>query len=182
MAFTSLEKLLPRERALLGICGLAVLLAIGNQLVVQRLRAKVRDLSEEIKSAKVQVVGNDDILATKNDVQVQFDRIKDYVPPATVGKVTDAMSTEIEKMASKCGVRLMDRKPQETEKKGFFEKYSVRIEVEGEKESLMRLLSQLEASPQLLRVNRMELTKNAKGAAGTLKGTIVVTEMAPVGP
>jgi|APCry1669188910_1035180.scaffolds.fasta_scaffold27308_1 Tfp pilus assembly protein PilO len=181
MAFVNLEKLLPREKMLLGVCVLAVLLAVGNYLVVRRLHARLADLSLTIQNDSTRLMQNYAILAKKDEVQSEFNKIKAFVPPRPEGRTADALSTEVERLATACGVSLRDRKPQESTKVGFFEKTCVRFEMEGDRESLTKLLWRTESSTQLLRISKMEMTRNPRAGQYPLKAVLYVTAIAPTG-
>lgn len=178
MALINLEKLLPRERMMLGLCCLAVLLAVGNWAVVRRLHARLADLSATIRDDSERLRQNYAIIAKTDEVQAKFESIKKHMPPPPTMKPTDALSTEVEQMAARCGVSLLDRKPQESVKAGFFEKSSVRFEIVGDQEGLMKLLCRTECSPQLLRIGKMEISRNPKAGAFPLKAVIYVTAIA----
>lgn len=181
MALVSLDKLLPRERMLLGVFLIAVLLAVGNYAVASRLHARLAELSRRIRDDTARLSQNYAIIAKTDEVQAQFDRIKVYVPPTPDGKTTDALSTEVEQLATSCGVSLRDRKPQESMRVGGFEKSCVRFEMEGDREGITKLLWRTETSPQLLRVSKMEMTKNPRAGPYPLKVVLYVTAITPAG-
>ncbi|MEI6969971.1 MAG: hypothetical protein WCL44_00510 [bacterium] len=178
MAFVNLDKLLPRERMMLALCCLAVLLAFGNWAVVRRLHTRLADLSAVIRDDSKRLEQNYSIIAKTDEVQAKFDSIKAHIPAVPAIKPTDALSTEIEQMAARCGVSLLDRKPQESVRTGCFEQSSVRFEVVGDQEGLMKLLCRIEASPQLLRIGRLDLTRNPKAGSFPLKAILNVTAIA----
>lgn len=183
MALPSLDKLLPRERLLLGVCCLAVLLALGNWLVVRRVQARLVELSSNIKNDSTRLEQNYAIIAKKDEVQAKYDGIKAYIPqqPAQQNvKGTDELSTEIEQLAARCGVSLLDRKPQESVRMGPFEKSSVRFEMVGDQDGFTRLLYRTEVSPKLLRISKMDISKNTRAGTFPLKAVMVVTAIAQV--
>ena len=178
MAFINLEKLLPRERALLGIGCLVILLAVGNWTVVRSLYSRLSMLSAKISDDRARLEQNYLIIAKVDEVKTKFDSIKAYVPKAPAAKATDALSTEVEQMAASCGVTLLDRKPQESVRVGFFERSCVRFEMTGDRDGLARLLWRTESSPQLLRVSKMQILRNTKAGAAPLKATMYITAIA----
>ena len=177
---SALARLKSRERILLGVAVAAVALAFADRAVVGQIRGRLRDLDRDIRLSEVQVSGNYRILAQKNGVGVEFDRIRHYVPSAADSQVVPRMFTEIEELARGTGVNLIDRKAQASEKMDFFEMFAVRVEVEASREALAKWLWQIEMSPQLLRVNRIELARSSKGTPGLLKGVLVITKAAPL--
>ncbi|MEI6809271.1 MAG: hypothetical protein WCN95_11175 [bacterium] len=180
MALPNLEKLLPRERLLLGVGCLAILLALGNWLVVRRVQTRLEELSAKIRSDSIRLEQNYAIIAKKDEVQVKYDGIKAYIPPPPGMKATDALSTEIEQMAGRCGVSLLDRKPQESVRMGPFEKSCVRFEMMGDQDGFAKLLYRTETSPKLLRISKMDISKNPRAGLFPLKAVIFITAIAQV--
>lgn len=180
MALINLERLLPREKVLLGVGCLAVLLAIGNWAVARRLHARLAELSTKIRDDSARLEQNFAIIAKKDHVQAKYDSIKLHIPNTPSKGAADVLSTEVEQMAAGCGVSLLDRKPQESAKMGFFEKACVRFELVGDQVGLGKLICRTETSPQLLRISRMEISKNPRAGSFPLKAVLYVTAIAQV--
>ncbi len=58
----------------------------------------------------------------------------------------------------------------------FYVEYTIEIETEGQMESLVNFLHQLNASAQLLRVEKLRLNQTKAGST-VLKGSMLITKV-----
>jgi|GEM_PF-6464011 len=178
MALAGLEKLSNRERMLIGLGIIALLFLVADRVVVREIRNNLRRMSIEAGKTKERLGGSQKILAQRKDIEGQFSEIKGYVPPSGSNVVSE-MSTEIEKLATDSGVSLLDRKEQPVVRMDFFDKHTVKAEMEGPTDSIMKFLQAIESSVHLLRVSRLEFTRVAKGGEKYGKGTIMIDKIVP---
>lgn len=168
MAAFSLDRLSMREKTMLGICLVVVVLASINLAVVRPIRARMLELSRETETVEVQVKAGDRILSQKGEISNRFWEVKEHVSQAREGVDPGAeMLSEIERVVTSCGANLLTRKIQGVERGEFFEEHVVKVDLEGTMPALINLLYQLETSPQLLRVRRLDLVGIENG--GPLK-------------
>lgn len=177
MAF-NLDRVTDREKTLMGIGGLVVLLSIGNFIVAKPIELRFREISREIHLASVQVEGNYQILSRQFEVLKAFEPIKNYVmraePSVDQGAV---MLTEIEAIASTCNMNMIDRKSQGAAEREFFKEQEVQVTLEGSLPDIMALLYKLETSPQLLRVSKLDISASGAKTPGAKKVVVVITKM-----
>ena len=179
MAILKLDRLAPRERMLLAVCACIVAVAFVDRLAVEPIRIRFGEISRETRSSEAQLRGNDLILIQRARIATEYERVKDYVEAATAdpGATDSAMLTEIEKLASSCGVSMLERRAQSVEEKDFFREHTVRVEVEGSMGGVMQFLYKLQASRQLLRVRRIDLGPSPKNRAEMRKAVLLVTKI-----
>lgn len=180
MAFANLEKLSNRERMLVGLGILAILVLFADRIVVREIRVKQRDMSAEINKAKSRIIGAKSILAQSGEIGSQFAAIRGYVPPSG-SNVLFEMQREIENLASEVGVNLTDRKDLPPVPMDFFDKFAIRAEMQGDTEKIMKLMQSIESSPHLLRVTRLEIVRSAKEGDKACKGSIFIDKIVPKG-
>lgn len=102
-------------------------------------------------------------LSQKDIVASRYEKLSKYFKNVGSGEETTAIIlSEIESLGRKSNLNLLDLKPQETKDRGFYKEYSVEMEAEGEMESLMDFVYQLNASAQLLRVEKLRLNLKDK--------------------
>jgi len=160
----SLDRLSWREKTLLGVSGIVIFLAVGHQVVVRPIVLRIQGLSRDIETMEAEVKAGDRVLAQKNEISNRFTMVREHVSQAMPGVDPGAdMLSEIERIVTSCGANLLTRKIQGVEKGEFFEEHAVKIDLEGTMPALMTLLYQLETSPQLLRVRRIDLTSTESG-------------------
>ena len=83
---------------------------------------------------------------------------------------------EIEALARKSSVYLVDMKPRKPREVEFYKEYTVEIEAEGYMESLMSFIYQVNTSSQLLRIETLRLNLT-KGGSNVLSASMLITKV-----
>jgi len=85
---------------------------------------------------------------------------------------------ELEKLASSSSVRITNIKPRQSRESGYYKKYVVEVESEGNISGFSKFLYGIQNSRQFLDVEKLSLT--TKGASSDLlKGQMVVVRILP---
>jgi hypothetical protein len=178
----TLEKLSSREKILL-VSGVCVVLALFcEKLVVARVSKRLRSMSVQIEAAEGEVRGNDRILDMRDGVNLDFEEYSAYVMEVPKGRnPVDAMFTALDEFASLDRLIVVgEMKEMATEPGDFFTEYFVKIEVVGTMPNMIRFLHRVEAAPELLRVEKIELSATGDEKSQKKKATLTISRSVSV--
>ena len=168
------NKLSQKEKIGLSAAITFMVIASFDRLVIDPIFAKLKQMSQEIKISEKQLGHDLRNVHQKDQISELFGQYVAYVERSgsdeeEVGKIL----AEIEALARKSNVHLVDVKPQTPKEVDFYKEYDVEVEAEGEIVPLMEFLHQLNTSDQLLRVEKLRLNSKKKGKQ-TLKASMLI--------
>lgn len=175
MAF--LTKLSKKERIGLFIAMGFASLALLDRLVVSPINNRIQQINREIKISEKQLGRDLRNLNRKGIITKEYQKYIQYIKK--VGSDEEEVARilgEIEELARKSAVYLVDMKPQQPKKVDFYKEYTVEIEAEGDMESLVNFLHQLNNSSQLLRAEKLRLNLKEKGSS-IIKASLLITKV-----
>lgn len=155
-----------REKLILCSTALFVSIAIIDRLIIGPIFYKVRSLNEEIGKKEADIKNNLRVLAHKD--QIMADRAK-FASFLTGFKSGDEEMTsilkEIEILADKASVYLVDLKPGGLREAGLIKKFVVNLNCEGQVEQLVDFMYNIEKSDTLLKIEEYQITPKAKDSS-----------------
>lgn len=152
-----------KERIGIIVAVAVVSVAIFDRLIISPINKKIQQINDGIKISERQLEIGLRNLSQKDIVASQYEKFRKYLKNIGSGEETTAIIlSEIESLGRKSNLNLLDLKPQETKDRGFYKEYSVEMEAEGGMECLMNFIYQLNASTQLLRVEKLRLNLRDK--------------------
>ena len=157
---------------------LAFLLVAGlDRLIVNPIRARFVRVDQSVKISEKQLGHDLRNVHLKDQIAEEFEKYVEYVERSGSDEEEVAkILGEIESLARKSQVYLVDVKPQAPQKVDFYKEYSVEIEAEGEIADLTTFLHRINMSAQLLRVEKLRL--NAKESENKmLKSSMLITKV-----
>lgn len=175
------KSLLPHGRnAWILAGGVVGIIVFGLALVLGPIRHKSESLNEAISLQEKKLARNLAIVApgARESVEKEYRRYGGMIKKrGSSDEENSAMLSEVDRLAGQNKVILSATKPKETRKDRDSESYVVEIEIEADMSALMGFVYALEASPQLLRVDRLVL--DAKGGKDTasIRGTMVISKV-----
>jgi len=169
-----------RERAFLVTFAVTVAVSVFWQGVVRPFQNFMGELDNRIQSREIRLakyrlwaqMGIQGVPASKT-----FSRTQE---PGTAEEKMSALLKDIEKMARKSSVRIMNVRPLPIEKKGSYETLTVEVHSEASLPSLVHFLYDLKNSPQPLRIPRFTAT-TAEGS-GRLHMDFSITQALTTSP
>jgi len=170
-------KLSTKEKIGLGL-GIAIaLLALFDRVVIGPLSAKTHYLNQEIKLAELDLCRDLRNLDEKESVTREFQDYAKYVKQ--MGSDEEEMARflrEVENLAHKSSVNLLDVKPQMPQSKDLRKQFTVEVEAEGDMPAIVMFLHQLNTSDCLLRSEKIAL-KLIQKEKSLLRASILVTKI-----
>ncbi len=173
----NLPKLSAKEKIGLGL-GIAIsLIALLDRVVVGPLSATVRQLNQEILIAELDLCRDLRNLDEKEAITKEFQDYAKYVKQMGSDEEDMAMFLrEIENLAHKSSINLLDVKPQMPQAKDLHKQFTVNAEAEGDMPALIMFLHQLNTSDCLLRSEKISL-KLSQEENSLLRASILVTKI-----
>jgi len=171
------DKLSQKEKIGLMIAFSCLAVAFLDRLIVNPIRNKIKQINREVEISEKQLSMNLRNIKQKDVIEQEYEKYVDYVRRSGSDEEEVAkILGEIEVLARKSSVYLVDTKPQTPKKVDFYQQYMVEIEGEGEMKSIMRFLHELNISPQLLRAEKVRLSIKEK-KAGVIKVSMLITKV-----
>ncbi len=171
------EKLSKKEKIGLLIAFGFLAAAFLDRLIVAPIRNKIKRINREIEISEKQLSMNLRNIKQKDIIEQKYEKYVDYVKRSGSDEEEVArILGEIEVLARKSSVYLVDTKPQTPKRVDFYKQYMVEIEGEGEMRSIIKFLYELNVSPQLLRAEKVRLSIKAK-KRGVIKVSMLITKV-----
>lgn len=169
------SKLAKKERIGLFIASSIVLLAFTDRLVISPIRGMIGKLNSEIEMCEEELKRDIMSLNEKKAISNEYEKYTQYVTKAGSDEEEVAkILAEIEDLARKSEVNLVDITPQAPREIDFYREYAAEIEIEGKTASIVSFLYRLSNSTLLLRAQKLRINLKASGNVGAF---ILVTKI-----
>lgn len=172
-----LEKLSTKEKLGLSLAFAFVAIASVDRLIISPIRIRFQRIDQSIKISEKQLAHDLRNVNQQEQITAEFEKYAEYI--ARSGSDEEEVAKilgEIESLARQSNVYLANMKPQTPKEVDFYMEYAVEIEAEAEIGPLTKFLHQLNASGQLLRVEKLRLSSKKKGDK-TLKASMLITRI-----
>jgi hypothetical protein len=160
-----LAKLSPRQRRLVYVAAAILGVALLERVIYAPVSNRLYELDQEIVAKENQLRRNLRNLATREEVLQAYAPYTTHVSPtgsdeATTGRVLK----EIEELARKSGLALVNVRPKPATKVDVGKQYPVEVELDTQMAPLIRFIHGLHGSKHLMRVKQLRL--DPKGGRG----------------
>lgn len=171
------DKLSKKEKIGLSVAFAFLALASLDRLLISPVRTKFNALNQQIRISEKQLGGDMRNINQKKFIGEEYEQYLPYVRRSGSDEEEVAkILGEIEALARKSSVYLVDMKPRKPREVKFYKEYTVEIEAEGYMESLVSFIYQLNTSSQLLRVETLRLNLT-KGGSNVLSASMLITKV-----
>lgn len=171
------DKLSKKEKIGLSVAFAFLALAFLDRLLISPVRTKFNALNQQIRISEKQLGGDMRNINQKKFIGEEYEQYLPYIRRSGSDEEEVAkILGEIEALARKSSVYLVDMKPRKPREVEFYKEYTVEIEAEGYMESLMSFIYQLNTSSQLLRVETLRLNLT-KGDSSVLSASMLITKV-----
>ncbi len=161
--YTFFSKLSKKEKNFFYAAALFVSLALFDFLIVSPVFSKIKSLDKEISDKNASIKKYSHILSQKDRILVERDKYNSFL---TAIKSDDEEITsllkEIETMADKNSVYLVDMKPVDSSGAGQQNKFLVSLNCESQMEQLVAFMYSIENSTRLLTIDKYEMSPKSK--------------------
>jgi Tfp pilus assembly protein PilO len=170
------SKLSKREKTFVYATALIVFFAAVDRLVYYPIVNHFNELDQEILKQEEQIRKNWRSLAVREAVLKSFSAYEGYA--LTAGSDEEEVANllnEIEALARKTGLSLINVKPKPLTKEEVWKRYPVEVEVETEWAPLFKFIYELYSSKFLLRVKYIRLVPKGRLTA-EVKGYLLINK------
>lgn len=171
------DKLSKKEKIGLSIAFAFLALAFLDRLLISPIRTRFNALNQQIRIGEKQLGSDMRNINQKKFISEEYEQYLPYVRRSGSDEEEVAkILGEIEALARKSSVYLVDMKPRKPRDVEFYKEYTVEIEAEGYMESLVSFIYQLNTSSQLLRIETLRLNLT-KGGTNVLNASMLITKV-----
>ena len=171
------DKLSKKEKIGLSVAFAFLALAFLDRLLISPIRTKFNALNLQIRISEKQLGGDMRNINQKKFIGEEYEQYLPYIRRSGSDEEEVAkILGEIEALARKSSVYLVDMKPRKPREVEFYKEYTVEIEAEGYMESLMSFIYQVNTSSQLLRIETLRLNLT-KGGSNVLSASMLITKV-----
>lgn len=168
------SRLSKKERTLLYAAGVIIFFVSLDRLVYYPIVSRLHELDQEILLKENQLKKNLRNLAARETVLKTYSAYAAYA--LTAGSDEEKIAgllSEIEGLARKSGLSLVNVRPKPVTKTDFGKQYPVEVEVETEMAPLIKFIYGLHSSKHLLRVKTLRLMPK-EGGTSTAKSYLLI--------
>jgi len=167
-----ISQLSKRERILFYVTVGIIISAGLINFVISPINRKWRRLNSQLSSLNAKFLRYTKILSLEKDIEAKYKAYADYLK--VKGSNEEALALvlqDIERLARNSGVLLTNIIPSGVEKKDFYNKFEVRMDIEADISSLVKFLYELQKSKHLFRIVRLNITTKS-GSEDTLRSSL----------
>ena len=160
-------RLSKKERLMLYVAGTIVSALFLDRLIISPVFSRLKGLDEEIREKEISVRKNIRILSQKDRIRASSANYGSF-SGGKLGSDEEEMTSfmkEMEDMANKSSVYLVDIKPGAVKGQEQFKKYFVTLNCEAQMEQIVDFMYGLENSSRFFTIERYQITPKAKDSS-----------------
>ena len=160
-------RLSKKERLMLYVAGTIVSALFLDRLIISPVFSRLKGLDEEIREKEISVRKNIRILSQKDRIRASSANYGSF-SGGKLGSDEEEMTSfmkEMEDMANKSSVYLVDIKPGAVKGQEQFKKYFVTLNCEAQMEQIVDFMYHLENSDRIFTIDRYQITPKAKDSS-----------------
>ena len=162
----AISRLSKREKQGLTVAVFFVDLILLDRGVIAPIASKMSSLDGEIQEEKANIKKGLRLVAQKDNIRLEAGKYDSYV--ASSKSQEEEMTfvlKEIEKLASKNSVYLVDMKPGGSEETPVAKKYFINLDVEAQMEQLTGFMYDIESSSRFLIIEKYQIEPKSKDSS-----------------
>jgi DNA-binding transcriptional regulator WhiA len=157
-----------------------VFLLVLQKAIIAPISSSLRSLDKEITDKEAQIKNDINLISHKDRIQSETKTYLSYVTaPATEEEATTALLKDLEVVANKAGVYLVDIKPAGSKEIEEAKKYLITLTCEGKMEQITDFLYAIESSAKLLKVERYQISPKSKDSTSAQANMTVSQAVLP---
>lgn len=169
----------PREKLIVHCTALVLFLFIMDRLVISPISSQIEALNKETQKEEAAIKKNLRILAQKEKIMAESKRFESYMNTTlSQDEEVTAMLKELEDLANKNSVYLIDLKPGDVKTSGGTKKYLINLTLEAELEQLAVFMYGVESSDRLFTVEKYQIEPKSRESS-VARCTMIISRVAP---
>jgi len=160
---TVLSHLSKREKVILYAVISIVSLAVLDRLIIYPISFKIKSLEDEIKDKESRIKTDLHILSQKDRILADSSKYGSFLASSkSEEEETTSLLKEIEDMANKSAIYLVDMKPAGLKNIGRAKKFMVGLNCEAQMEQLVDFMYNVENSNKLLTIEKYDISPKSR--------------------
>lgn len=158
-----LARLSKRERIIFYFTACFILVMSLDRLIVFPVYSRIHTLNKEIKDKESDIKRDLHILTKKDKILSESAKFSSFFESAkTEEEEMTLVLKEIENLASKASVYMVDMKPGAIKTMGELKKYQVNLNCEAQMEQIVSFMYDIENSNKLLTIEKYQMNPKSK--------------------
>jgi Tfp pilus assembly protein PilO len=175
--FSILAHLSKREKLILYGAIVFISLAFLDRMVISVASSKIKSLDKEIETKESEIKNYLKILAQKNRIEIQRANYSSYLgSEKSENEEVTVFLKEIESLANKAEIYLIDMKPAGIKDQGSSKKFLVNLNCEGEMKQIAVFMYTIETSNKLLTIDKYQISPKSKDSS-LAKCSMVISKL-----
>ncbi|MDP6523967.1 MAG: hypothetical protein QGH15_07080 [Kiritimatiellia bacterium] len=177
MITDKLQKLGQREKVMLWLAGIVILLLLIDKLTMQPVVDAMKWCNSSIKQEEKDLNYNLSVLCKDEEVSAAYAKVEGLLDEAkSRGTATDEIKAQIDLLASATGLMINSMEPRAPVVSKFYDTYAVEIgSFEAQPENLLTFLHRLHKAPGMLRMASLVLEMQSEEQR--IKGSMQITKV-----
>lgn len=161
--YKKLTAMSPRERLVFNVTVAFVSLTLLDRLVVSPIFSKIKDLNEQIAQEETNIKKNLRILSQKDKIIAESKKFETYLASSQSGEEEiTALLKDLEDLANKNSVYLIDMKPAGVKEAGPVKKYIINLSLEAQLDQLAAFMYAVESSDRLSTIEKYQIEPKSR--------------------
>lgn len=161
--YAFIARLSKREKLIFYGAAFFISLTVLDRLIVSPVSGKIKLLDKQIKEKEYTIKNNIELLARKDRIITESKKYSSFLNGAQPQEeLVTSVLKEIESLANKSSVYLIDIKPAGFKDSGTVREYAVSLNCEAQMEQLVEFMYSIENSNQMLAIDKYQLSPKAK--------------------
>ena len=175
--FSILAHLSKREKFIFYSALIFVSLAFLDRMVINVALNKIKSLDKEIGVRESEIKNYLKILAQKNRIEIQRANYSSYLgAEKSENEEVTVFLKEIENLANKAEIYLIDMKPAGIKDLGNSKKFLINLNCEGKMEQIAVFMHSIETSNKILTIDKYQLSPKSKDSS-LAKCSMVISKL-----
>ncbi|MCM8797551.1 MAG: type 4a pilus biogenesis protein PilO [Candidatus Omnitrophica bacterium] len=161
--YAFVSRLSKRERIIFYLAASFISLTLLDRLIISPIHSKIKSLNEEIQERESAIKKNLHILSQKDRISSEILKYASFLNSAkSEEEEITALLKEIEDLANKSSIYLVDMKPAGLKSTDSSKKYLISLNCEAQMEHLSDFMYNIENSNKLLIIERYQISPKSK--------------------
>lgn len=175
--YSFLSRLSKKEKAILYVCIFFVSFALLDRLIISPISSRLKELDTQIKERESRVKTSMHILAEKDAILAESAKYSNFekIAKSEEEEATGVLK-EIEDLANKSSVYLVDLKPGGLKTNGPYKKYMVNLNCEAQMTQITEFMFNIENSRSILAIEKYQISPKSKESS-VAKCTMTISKI-----
>ncbi|MFH0838764.1 MAG: GspMb/PilO family protein [Candidatus Omnitrophota bacterium] len=161
--YTLLSRLSKREKTILYVALSVFTITLLDRLIIYPISSKIKSLNSEIQEKELAIKKNLRIWLKKDKILAESARYSEvFVFSKSDEEELTTVLKEIETLANRSSVYLIDMKPAGLKQVGSSKRYMVNLNCEAQMEQLIEFMYNIENSNKILTIEKYQITPKAR--------------------